>query len=71
VIEDSERLAAGLKEGLTASGFAVDVAFNGVDGLWMAQENPYDAVVLDIMLPGMARSPTPRSETRRATTRSR
>jgi two-component system OmpR family response regulator len=53
VVEDEKRLAAGLKKGLEAEGFAADVALNGPDGLWMAQENPYDAIVLDIMLPGM------------------
>ena len=53
VVEDEERLAAGLKRGLEAEGFAADVAANGVDGLWMARENPYDAIVLDIMLPQM------------------
>jgi two-component system OmpR family response regulator len=51
VVEDEERLASGLRAGLTAEGFAVDVAANGVDGLWYARENPYDAIVLDIMLP--------------------
>ena len=53
VVEDEKRLAAGLKRGLEAEGFAADVAQNGTDGLWMARENPYDAIVLDIMLPGM------------------
>jgi DNA-binding response OmpR family regulator len=53
VVEDEKRLAAGLKKGLEAEGFAADVAQNGTDGLWMARENPYDAIVLDIMLPGM------------------
>jgi two-component system OmpR family response regulator len=53
VVEDEKRLAAGLKKGLEAEGFAADVALNGTDGLWMARENPYDAIVLDIMLPGM------------------
>ncbi len=51
VVEDEKRLAAGLKNGLEADGFAVDVALNGTDGLWMAREEPYDAIVLDIMLP--------------------
>lgn len=51
VVEDEERLAAGLRTGLEAEGFAVDVADNGLDGLWMAQENPYDVVLLDLMLP--------------------
>lgn len=53
VVEDEKRLAAGLKTGLMAEGFATDVALTGADGLWMAQENPYDAIVLDIMLPGI------------------
>ena len=53
VVEDEKRLAAGLKKGLEAEGFAADVALNGTDGLWMARENPYDAIVLDILLPGM------------------
>jgi DNA-binding response OmpR family regulator len=53
VIEDEARLAAGLRRGLAAEGFAVDIALNGVDGLWLARENPYDVIVLDIMLPGI------------------
>ncbi|MGH8885218.1 MAG: response regulator transcription factor [Egibacteraceae bacterium] len=53
VVEDEKRLAAGLRNGLEAEGFAVDVALDGTDGLWMARENPYDALVLDIMLPGI------------------
>ena len=53
VVEDEKRLAAGLKKGLEAEGFAADVALSGTDGLWMARENPYDAIVLDILLPGM------------------
>jgi two-component system OmpR family response regulator len=53
VVEDEKRLAAGLRNGLEAEGFAVDIALNGTDGLWMARENPYDAIVLDIMLPGI------------------
>jgi DNA-binding response OmpR family regulator len=53
VVEDEEALATSLRRGLEADGFAVDVALNGTDGLWMAQENAYDAIVLDIMLPGV------------------
>ena len=53
VVEDEKGLAGGLKRGLEAEGFAVDVAFDGTDGLWMARENPYDAIVLDILLPGV------------------
>ena len=52
VVEDEKRLAAGLRNGLEAEGLAVDVALDGTDGLWMATENPYDVIVLDIMLPG-------------------
>ena len=51
VVEDEKRLAAGLRSGLEAEGFAVDVALTGTDGLWLARENPYDVMVLDIMLP--------------------
>jgi two-component system, OmpR family, response regulator len=53
VVEDEKRLAAGLRKGLEAEGFAVDVALDGTDGLWMAREHAYDAIVLDIMLPGI------------------
>jgi len=53
VIEDEKLLAAGLRNGLIAEGFAVDVAFNGTDGLWRAREHPYDVVLLDLMLPGI------------------
>jgi DNA-binding response OmpR family regulator len=52
VVEDEKRLAAGLRNGLEADGFAVDVVNNGTDGLWLAREQPFDAIVLDIMLPG-------------------
>ncbi len=50
-IEDQRRLAAALKGGLEAEGFAVDIATDGAEGLWRARENPYDAIVLDILLP--------------------
>jgi len=53
VVEDERRLAGALKRGLEAEGFAVDVTGDGAEGLWMAGEQSYDAVVLDIMLPGM------------------
>jgi DNA-binding response OmpR family regulator len=53
VVEDGVRLAEGLKRGLEAEGFAVDVALNGTDGLWFARENRYAVVLLDIMLPGL------------------
>jgi DNA-binding response OmpR family regulator len=53
VIEDERALAEGLRAGLEAEGFAADVVHDGVEGLWMAREHPYDAIVLDLMLPGM------------------
>jgi DNA-binding response OmpR family regulator len=54
VVEDEVRLAQALRTGLTAEGFAVDLAHTGTDGLHMAREIPYDAIVLDIMLPGLS-----------------
>ncbi len=53
VVEDEIRQAAALKRGLEAEGFAVDVAGTGTDGLWLATEQPYDVIVLDVMLPGL------------------
>jgi DNA-binding response OmpR family regulator len=53
VVEDEEGLAEGLRKGLEAEGFASDVVHTGPEGLWMAREHPYDAIVLDLMLPGM------------------
>jgi DNA-binding response OmpR family regulator len=51
VVDDEVRLADALARGLRSEGFAVDVAHDGRDGLHLATENAYDAVVLDIMLP--------------------
>jgi DNA-binding response OmpR family regulator len=51
VVEDERRLAELLKDGLTSEGFAVDLAGDGREGLWLATENPYDVIVLDVMLP--------------------
>ena len=53
VVEDERHLAGGIKRGLEAEGFAVDIALDGPDGLERANEGDYDAIVLDIMLPGM------------------
>jgi two-component system OmpR family response regulator len=53
VVEDDRHMARAVKRGLEAEGYAVDVALDGREGLWLATENPYDAVVLDIMLPGV------------------
>jgi two-component system OmpR family response regulator len=54
VVEDERTLADGLRRGLEAEGFAADVAHDGADGLHLALEHPYDAIVLDLMLPGMS-----------------
>lgn len=51
VVEDEAPMAASLKRGLEAEGFAVDVAADGEEGLWLAREQEYDAIVLDVMLP--------------------
>jgi DNA-binding response OmpR family regulator len=52
VIEDEVRMARLLKRALEEEGHAVDIAGDGPEGLWMATENAYAAVVLDVMLPG-------------------
>ncbi len=53
VVEDERRLATALQRGLRAEGFEVDLAFDGRLGLTMALDGAYDAIVLDIMLPGL------------------
>ena len=53
IVEDEVSLAAGIRRGLEAEGFNVDVAHDGIDGLWWAREHAYDVIVLDIMLPGL------------------
>jgi two-component system OmpR family response regulator len=52
VVEDEPKLAALLARGLGEEGHPTDVAATGDDALWMACANPYDAIVLDVMLPG-------------------
>jgi two-component system OmpR family response regulator len=54
VVEDDKQLASALRRGLEAEGYAVDVALTGTDGDWFANENSYDAMVVDVMLPGLA-----------------
>ncbi len=54
VVDDDKHLVLALKRGLQAEGYAVDVALDGVEAEWLATENPYDAIVLDIMLPGLS-----------------
>ena len=53
VIEDEPDLADALAEGLRAEGYAVDVAYDGVEALRKAEAHPYDAVTLDVGLPGI------------------
>ena len=52
LVEDEVDLAESVRRGLTNEGFVVDVAHDGITGGWLARENPYDVVVLDLMLPG-------------------
>ena len=53
VVEDDVKMAALIRRGLVEEGAAVDVARSGEDALWMAASTPYEAVVLDVMLPGI------------------
>jgi two-component system, OmpR family, response regulator len=53
VVEDEKKMAALIERGLREDGQAVDVAHTGEDALWMAEAREYDAIVLDIMLPGI------------------
>jgi DNA-binding response OmpR family regulator len=50
-IEDSARLQSSVGRGLRKAGYAVDVAGDGEEGLWLAESNQYDAIILDLMLP--------------------
>jgi DNA-binding response OmpR family regulator len=54
VVEDEERLATALQRGLQAEGFAVDIAADGPTGLDAARHGGYDAMILDVMLPGLS-----------------
>ncbi len=51
IVEDEKSLADIIKQGLEEEGYAVDVAYNGEDGLFMAENEPSDIIILDIMLP--------------------
>jgi two-component system OmpR family response regulator len=53
VVEDDLKMAALVRRGLVEEGATVDVARSGEDAVWMAASAPYDAVVLDVMLPGI------------------
>jgi two-component system OmpR family response regulator len=52
VVEDELKMAALIRRGLVEEGYAADVARTGEEALWMASATPYDAIVLDVMLPG-------------------
>jgi len=53
LIEDEKRLSHFIKKGLTENGFAVDQAFDGEEGLYLAQYESYDVIIMDVMLPKM------------------
>ncbi|MBA2764679.1 MAG: response regulator transcription factor [Thermoleophilaceae bacterium] len=53
VVEDDVKLASMIRRGLRGDGIAADVAIKGEDALWMAGSTDYDAIVLDVMLPGI------------------
>ena len=54
VVEDEPRLGRALQRGLTAEGYRVDLATDGIDGLEAARHEAYDTVILDIMLPRLS-----------------
>lgn len=51
VAEDEAKVAEHLRRGLTEAGYAVDVAADGAEAVWLAENHPYDALVLDVMMP--------------------
>src|SRR4051812_20982457 len=53
IVEDEIKLAALIRRGLREEGMAADVTAKGEDALWMAGATEYDAIVLDVMLPGL------------------
>ena len=53
VVEDAVRMAELLRRGLVEEGYAVDVVGDGRDAVWMATENPFDAILLDVVLPDL------------------
>jgi two-component system, OmpR family, response regulator len=54
IVEDELRMASLIRRGLIKEGLAADIAANGEDALWMVDSLTYDAIVLDVMLPGMS-----------------
>ena len=53
VVEDSPKMSSLLRRGLTEEGYAVDIAPTGEDGVWLATETAFDAIILDVALPDM------------------
>ena len=53
IVEDEPRLATVVRRGLQEQGYAVDIAHDGEDGLRLAEQEPYDLVLLDVLLPGL------------------
>jgi DNA-binding response OmpR family regulator len=53
LVEDDEKIAAAVRRGLQAEGYAVEATDDGATGLWMALEHHYDLILLDLMLPGL------------------
>jgi two-component system OmpR family response regulator len=53
IVEDEVKMASLIRRGLRKEGIAADVAIKGEDALWMAEATEYDAIVLDVMLPGI------------------
>ena len=51
LVEDERRLSNVVKKGLTEEGFAIDTAFDGEEGQYLAESENYDLIILDIMLP--------------------
>jgi two-component system, OmpR family, response regulator len=54
IVEDEVKMASLVRRGLVEEGHAADVAATGEDAVWLAQAHPYDAIVLDVMLPGLS-----------------
>lgn len=54
VVEDEQPLAAALATGLRGDGYGVDVVHDGIEAVWRATQHDYDAIVLDILLPGLS-----------------
>src|SRR2546422_9674556 len=54
IVEDELKMASLVRRGLVEEGHAADIAGTGEDAVWMAQAHPYEAIVLDVMLPGLS-----------------